>query len=192
MARLTSSSKSFRHLFWHSEELFAGAATEICLCRFFATRDLVWPFRLSQVFPWKRQIIAQKAPEKKFPKSACFQVDLTSSKTPHQTLNIKTTLAEKLTYTSREQHIRNTYQTLNEVEIVLFIRKQTNAMGLKFLKKWRNLHRSNIKTNQSEKIISNLTCLFLDLIFAFSRAISCHNARVWDKLQCCSACNKMA
>ena len=44
-------------------------------------------------------------------------------------------VAEKLTYTSCEQHIRNTYQTLNEVEIVLFIRKQTNAMGLKFVKK---------------------------------------------------------
>ena len=40
-------------------------------------------------------------------------------------------VAEKLTYTSCEQHIRNTYQTLNEVEIVLFIRKTNECYGAK-------------------------------------------------------------
>ena len=94
-------------------------------------------------------------------------------------------------YTSRVQHIRNTDQTLNVVEIVLFTGKRMNAIGLKFHKKLRQL-RKKIKIARVKTTISNLTCLFLDLIFALSRAISRHNARVWDKLQYCSACNKMA
>ena len=132
---------------------------------------------------------------KKFPKRVCFKVGLTSLNTTNQTFNIKTTLwwpcGKVKVYISCRGH-RNTNQTLNEVAVVLFIRKRTNAIRLKFQKKWRKLHRSKIKTIKMKKITSNLTCLFLDLIFALSRAISRHNARVWDKLQCCSACNKMA
>ena len=97
-------------------------------------------------------------------------------------------LALKKRYTSRVQHIKNTHQTLNEVEIVLYFRRRMNATVLRIVKKWQKLRRSKIKP----QIISNLTCLFLDLIFALSRAISRHNARIWDKLQCCSAYNKMA
>ena len=132
--------------------------------------------------------------KKKIPKRVCFKGIRRTQTIISKPLISKLhcdSLAEKLRYTSRVQHIRSNDQTLNEVEIVLFTGKRTNSIGLKFHKKWRQLHKK-LKNARVKRTISNLTCLFLDLIFALSRAISRHNARVWDKLQCCSACNKMA